>query len=269
MTTIRPFVPSEKIIKAHVRTLLFHGPVRCPRCAHLHPVSRSEKRYRCATCRRPFSLTSVSWLRGMKMSWSQCWILLWCFCRRYQPRQAAEISGVSLPTVRHWYRRFRTHLPERARKLHVLVCADEAYIGKRKTGNQRIVAGAVEPQTKEVRLRIIPDTDQDSIELFLWHNVDPVTLVRTDAHTSYTQIEWMGYGHDWEVHERGQLEKTVPIERVWSFSKWHLRRMYHHVWARNLPLFLREIEWRFSTPETFASPLSFLQISLTSVPTAC
>lgn len=205
----------------------------------------------------------------MKLSWPQLWMLLWCFCHRYQPRQGAEIAGVSLPTVRHWYRRFRQHLPERARKLSLLVCADEAYIGKRTTGNQRIVAGAVEPRTKEVRLRIIPDTEQWSIEKFLWEHVDPVTLVRTDAHPSYSHIEWMGYGHETDIHEHGQLDKTVPIERVWSFSKWHLRRMYHHVWAKNLPLFLREVEWRFCTPETFISPRTFLAISLCAVPTAC
>lgn len=269
MSRIRFAVPSEKVIQAQVRALVLGDHPRCPRCGRSHTVARSEDRYRCRTCRRPFSLSSVSWLAGTKLSWRKVWILTWCFCHRYQPRQTATLAAVSLPTVRRWYRLFRQHLPERERTLRLLVCADEAYIGKRKTGNQRIVAGAVEPHSKELRLRIIPDTEQDSIELFLWRHVHPLTLVRTDAHPSYTQIEWMGYGHETDNHEHGQLTKTVPIERVWSFSKWHLRRMYHHVWARNLPFLLREIEWRFSAPATFDSPLAFLTISLRAVPTAC
>lgn len=269
MKTIAFAVPSEKTIQAQIRHLLLGAHPHCPRCGRSHTVTRSESRYRCRQCRRPFSLSSVSWLAGTKLSWRQFWILTWCFCHRYQPQQTAALAHVSVPTARHWYRQFRIHLPERERTLRLLVCADEAYVGKRRTGNQRIVAGAVEPHSKELRLRIIPDTEQDSIELFLWTHVDPVTLVRTDAHPSYTHIEWMGYGHETDIHERGQLEKTVPIERVWSFSKWHLRRMYHHIWAKNLPLFLREIEWRFSAPETFETPLAFLTISLTPVPTAC
>lgn len=269
MKTIRLSVPSEKAIQAQIRQLVLGDHPRCPRCGRSHTVMRSEERYRCTQCRCPFSLTSVHWLHGMKLSWRQLWVLTWGFCHRYQPQQTAALAGVSLPTVRHWYQQFRTHLPERERMLRLLVCADEAYVGKRKTGNQRIVAGAIEPQTGEVRLRIIPDTEQDSIERFLWTHVDPITLVRTDAHLAYQHIEWMGYGHETDNHEHGQLEKTVPIERVWSFSKWHLRRMYHHVWARNLPFLLREIEWRFSAPETFESPLTFLEISLKPVPTAC
>ena len=66
----------------------------------------------------------------------------------------------------------------------------------------------------------------------------------------------MGYRHEREVHAWGQFGKTAPIERVWSFSKWLTRRMYHYVWGERLPRFLREIEWRFSASDTCTSPLT-------------
>ena len=267
MENISFSVPSEKIIKSRLRLLLFGNRVRCPRCGKASPVRRSEWRYRCRACRRPFSLTSHTWLSGMKLSWPTFWRLLWCFCACYQPQQAAQQARVSIVTVRCWYRKFRYHLPKRARQLEFLVCADEGYFGKRKTGNQRIAAGAVEPLTKEVRLRIVPDTEQRTLEGFLWEHVSAVeTMVYTDSHPSYQDIQFMGYAHDVENHSQGQLKHTVPIERVWSFAKWHLRRMYHHLWARTLPSFLREIEWRFAQPETFKNPLSFLTQTLMPVP---
>ena len=204
----------------------------------------------------------------MKITWIQLWRLLWCFCHKYQPEQGADQAGVSLVTARHWYGKFRQNLPKRKRQLEFLTCADEGYFGKRKTGNQRIVAGAVEPQTNEVRLRVIPDTEQDTLEGFLWEHICPAeTMVYTDGHLSYQDIEFMGYAHDVDNHAKGHLKHTVPIERVWSFAKWHMRRMYHHLWAKTLPEFLCEIEWRFSQPEVFDNPLNLLTIILNPVPT--
>lgn len=42
-------------------------------------------------------------------------------------------------------------------------------MGKHKFGGQKIVIGAIEIDTRRLRLQIIPDTEQDSIELFLEH----------------------------------------------------------------------------------------------------
>lgn len=266
MKTLSFSVPSEQQIETQFRTLIFGSRVCCPHCRRTD-IRVSESRYRCRSCRAKFSLTSATWMRGTKLSWSQRWILLWCFCHQYQPRQASELSAVTLRIAREWYDRFRVNLPERERKLSLLVCADEAYFGRRRTGNQRIAAGALEVRSKELRLREIPDTEQDSIELFLWRHVDPKTLLRTDEHASYHGIEWMGYGRDAEKHANGQFAKTSPIERAWSYLKWLIRRMYHHIWGRRLSLFLREFEWRFSAPETFDSPLTLAAVLLRPVPT--
>ncbi len=262
-----PFsVPSEKIIKARIRQLTFGSRPRCPRCQRVSTVRRSENRYRCSSCRRPFSLTSASWLTGMKLSWPTLWRLLWCFCHKYQPQQAAWQARVSLKTARDWYGRFRRNLPQRTGKLDFLTCADEAYFGKRKSGNQRIVAGVIELPGKEVRLRVVPNVSQDILEGFLVKHVERDSMIYTDSHKSYQSIEWLGFAHDTDNHEQNQLKKTVPIERVWSFAKWHMRRMYHHVWAKNLPEFLCEIEWRFSQSEIFKNPLTFLTETLMPVP---
>ena len=60
-------VPNERKIKAFVRKVVFGQRIRCPRCNSSN-IRRSECRFRCPSCRKPFSLTSVSWLSGMKLS---------------------------------------------------------------------------------------------------------------------------------------------------------------------------------------------------------
>lgn len=55
-----------------------------------------------------------------------------------------------------------------------IVAVDEAWFGKRRFGGQKIVIGAIEIDTRVLRLRLkLIDysrrTEQDSIELFLEH----------------------------------------------------------------------------------------------------
>ena len=60
----------------------------------------------------------------------------------------------------------------------------------------------------------MPDVEQDALESLLWQHVHPVTPIRTDDNPWYTDIAWMGYEREFEIRDRGQFTKTVPIERV-------------------------------------------------------
>lgn len=67
--------------------------------------------------------------------------------------------------------RFRQHLPsDGGELLSGVVAVDEAWFGKQrhsKRGKQTIVMGGIEVDTRRLKLQVIPDTEQDSIELFL------------------------------------------------------------------------------------------------------
>ena|GEM_PF-6753586 len=80
----------------------------------------------------------------------------------YRPRVIQPFKG--------GIERFRTHIPpDGGEMLSGIVAVDEAWFGKRRFGGQKIVIGAIETDTRKLRLQIIPDTEQDSIELFLEH----------------------------------------------------------------------------------------------------
>src|SRR3989338_6605715 len=146
-------VPSKAKIRAIIVKSIFGKRLACPRCGSSH-VKGSEHRYRCPKCRKPFSVTSPSWLSYMKLSHQQLWLLITCWQRKISFATTQEITGLSAITVRRWFRRFQTHLVYESPILQGNVEADEAFVGKKRHGNQRIVLGVYERERKKVVLRV-------------------------------------------------------------------------------------------------------------------
>lgn len=260
-------IPSEAKIKKILMHVTFGNRPFCPRCGSTH-IHRSEERYTCSSCRIPFSLTSVSWLKGMKISYQELWLLLYCWQQKISFRSTIELTGLSHVTVRRWRRKFQRHMVYESPMLQGLVEVDEAFVGRKRTGNQQIVLGAWSRCQKEVILRCSPNREQEATDRFLLRHVDQRgTTVFTDSAGCYRGIDrFFGYEHVTCNHSKFVFGPTNLIENIWSRFKRFIVRTYHHIHKKWLPLLLREFEARINTPELFESPLSFLQLSLYAVP---
>jgi IS1 family transposase len=145
---------------------------------------------------------------------------------------------------------------------------DEAFLGRRRHGNQRIVLGAYERESKRIVLRMTRNRDQGTTDMFLLTHVDQTSMVCTDGAMCYEGInDYFGYLHSWCDHGSWNFGPTNHIENVWSALKGFIRRTYHHYHNKWLPLLLREFEARWNTPELFLSPLFYLRTCLVAVPT--
>ena len=113
---------------------------------------------------------------------------------------------------------------------------------------------AAEVDTRRLKLQVIPDTEQDSIELFLETWVARGSRLITDAHASYNGVEWLGYSREAYNHSTGHFGMSNHIECIWSAMKRHLRKLYGCVPTRYLVVFLREWEARHNQRELFESP---------------
>ena len=260
-------VPSDAKLRQLFREATFGARVFCPQCGTSH-VERSEDRYRCGKCRKPFSIKSASWLGCTKLSFRKIWILLCCWQEQYTLPVAASMASVSVLTARRWYRRFRQYLvyvsPE---KLEGNVEIDESFVGRKRYKNQRIVLGAWSRELGKVIMRIVPNRDQGTTDRFLLKHVDELSTVHTDSAKCYQGIdEFFGYIHETCNHSKFVFGPTNRIEGIWSILKRHIRRTYHHVWKEHLPELLWEIEARINTPQMFQNPLTYLQTSLVAVP---
>lgn len=260
-------VPTDAKLFSLVTRATFGERPFCPRCGSSH-VRRSESRYRCPRCRMPFSLTSVSWLKGTKLPLKKIWLLIDCWQRRIAFEVTSEVAGVSTVTVRRWFRRFQEHLIYESPDLEGVIEMDEAFLGRKRHGNQRIVLGAYERGSKRIVLRMTLDREQGTTDRFILTHIKHASFIWTDGAPCYEGLyEFFGYPHASCNHSVWEFGPTNHIENVWSVLKGFIRRTYHHFHKEWLPLLLREFEARWNTPNLFISPLFYLRTCLAAVPT--
>jgi transposase-like protein len=265
-------VPSEAKIKRELKKVVFGKILFCPRCGS-RSLKKYEGRYRCKKCRKPFSLTSATWLKGMKLPLETFWLLLWCWTNKVPIDQTMKTCGASQPTTRRWFDKFRTHLPEEKLeeiRLKDTVQMDEAYRGGKKKGYA--ILGAKQKASGNTRRKIAlsfipkPSVDRKDAVEFITHRIEPKSKLNTDGAAIYKGIgNWWPLDHTYEIHSKFEFAITSEIEGLWGNYTTFVRRMYHHVTRDKVPQLLTEFVARFVYPEWFRSPESFLQVAFNKI----
>lgn len=264
MITTLNQIPSEAQIRRHLRRLIFGKNIFCPRCRS-RKVCVSEERYRCKSCRRPFTLLTNTWLEGMKLSLRTWWCLPWCWTQAIPVLQTQKLCHLSEPTVRFWFREFRLHVPETQPILHGAVQMDEAYF------RQISLLLAKQVGSRKLAWQVLRKSSVDKRDAahFLFQNVQPRSRLQTDGGSIYKKIDhWWPVDHRVDIHKKFEFGLTSEIEGMFGNLRTFIRRMYHHSTSEYLPEYVSEFCARFSSPEIFVSPLAYLTKTLSSVPTA-
>lgn len=252
-------IPGEARCKQLMYELLTKQPC--------HPCGRRiawKREYGwCRTCRVKIRPKAATWFRGSNLSYQQLFRLLRAWQARQSPGSVRVATRLSYLTIQRWYARFREHIPpDGGELLSGVVAVDEAWFGKKRYGGQTIVIGAIETDTRRLRLQVIPDTEQDSIELFLQSWVSRDSHLITDCGSGYNGVEWLGYTREAYNHSAGHFGQSNHIECIWSAMKRHLRKLYGCVPTRYLTGFLNEWMARHNQRELFESPLHYLRATL-------
>ena len=253
-------IPSEAKIKKHIRKIVFGSTIHCPNCKSRKVVS-GVSRYWCISCRGRFSLISHTWLSNMKLGLQDFWLVLWCWVAQVPVKQTSLLSGLSIVTVRKWFEKFRSHLPQDQDVLEHLVQLDEAYFGGKDT---RALFLGKQVGTRRVAYRLIKDypAREDAWE-FLQTYVKPDTKLHTDGASIYKKIDnWWPVEHEVDIHKKFEFEKTSEIEGLFGVLRTFIRRMYHHVTCDKLESVVLEFCMRFSHPEMFENPQEYLKFTL-------
>lgn len=255
MASIAP-IPSERQCRVLLENYVFGHEKRCRICQAT--FRKSHNYYWCKVCRKKYYLKSFTWLKGCKLTYQQIYLLVLGWQQNAPPGSLRTFVGLSYPTIARWYSRFRRHLPRDKTLLNGIVEVDEAFFGRQKYQNQKILMGAIERKSGKIKLAEIPDREQDSLEYFLWKKVHPESKLHTDAWTGYYDLWWNGYGHELHNHSRGEFRGTNRIENVWSVAKRQLRRMYGQIKTAKLEEFALEWEARRNFPHLFSTPKAYL-----------
>lgn len=254
-------LPSESCCKQIIYELLTKKKL-CS-CGHKIAWKRNRDYGWCKNCRVKIRPKAKTWLRSSKLSYQTIFKLLYCWQSRQSPGASRLATGLSYTTIARWYKRFREHLPaDGGELLSGIVAVDEAWFGKRRYGKQTIVIGAIETNSRKLRLQVIPDTEQDSIELFLQNWVAKDSLLITDCAQGYSDVEWLGYGREAYNHSKGHFGQTNHIECVWGAMKRHMRKLYGSIPTNNLEYLLSEWMARHNQRSLFETPENYLKATI-------
>jgi hypothetical protein len=200
----------------------------------------------------------------MKISYQQFWLILWCWVTQVPVRQTQALSNFSEKAVRHWFAIFRQHLPEDKVILTNLVQLDEVFFKR-----NGLMLGK-EIGSRKLAWEVLGTThvQRHHATNFLQHHVAPHTQLNTDGGSIYHQIEqWWPVIHKFDIHRKWEFSQTSEIEGMFACFRTFVRRMYHHVTSDKLEELVREFCFRFSSPEIFNNPQSYLEKTLRLVTT--
>lgn len=258
-------IPTEKQIAKYLKKTVFGKKVICPDCRRQIYVQelKKNKLWRCKKCRNKFSLTSVAWLKGMKLSYRHLWCLIWCWQHKMNVQQVQDLLKLSVPTIRRYYALFRDNLQlDYDIILEGKVQMDEMFV------KGAFVIGAKDIINKKIKLTVVnkkSPTKSDAMELIMNH-VRPGTTLQTDGGAIYRGCEkWWPVNHKRDIHSKFEFGLTSEIEGIWANFRTFVRRMYHHITVKYLAKTVAEFEARFSRKELFESPLAFIKNSLSPV----
>lgn len=264
MTFTNPLsqIPPERVIWKQLKKIIFGKTVKCPDCGRQSYVKEIQrhKMYRCNKCHNRFSVTSMNWLKGMKISGRHLWALIWCWQNKINIQQAKTLTKLSIPTVRRYYELFRDNLNlDFNVVLEGKVQMDEMFV------KGAFIIGAKDIIRKKIKLKVIykkSPNKSDAMNL-IFNHIKPGSDLCTDGGSIYKGCHnWWAINHKRDIHKKFQFGLTSEIEGTWAVLRTFIRRMYHHVTIQKLPKVVAEFEARFSNKEIFNSPLNFIKNSM-------
>jgi transposase-like protein len=197
-------------------------------------------------------------VRGKKGSYKTAWYM--CHRLRAAMKNGGILSGeVEIDETYVGGSGASAHRGNRGRKTG-------AKAGKR--GNlippKTAVIGAIERKGNVVA-RVIGQATAEQMHAFVRETVsDEVSLVATDQHQGYSQLNWdYGYPHQTVNHIRGEYVRgnvhTANLDSFWSLLKRGIVGTFHKVSADHLPLYVNEFAWKHNNrnnPDIFHALLA-------------
>jgi transposase-like protein len=272
--------PDRAAAVAHLEKVRWpDGPI-CPNCGADTVARKSEPnqadRLQCWSCERSFSATVGTIFHNSHVD-LQRWFLLIALMlsakKGLSAMQAARDLDMRRPTVWTMMHRLRSAMEDDGKLLAGLVEMDEAYIGgKPRKRNRRdddgppaprgratrkvAVVGAIE-RGGRVKTKIADEMTAADMNAIVTEFVDlPRALITTDEYSGYNRLNRI-VAHrvinhsvayvDWDMFaaEFGPTH-TNTIEGFWSIVKRAIVGQFHHVSRKYLPLYLRELAYRYN-----------------------
>lgn len=255
--------PTDDACLEWLKNYLYPDGIFCDTCRKVttHHKVKSRKSYSCQFCGHHVHPTANTIYHKSSTSlrtWFHAIYLMASTRCGISAKQLERETGVTYKTAWRMFKQIRKMLEENHEPLSGRVEVDETYIGGYRRGGKKgraasehktIVAGAVERQG-HVIARVIPDIFTRTLEPFVQERVMPSSIVYTDEHTSYRNLNSLGYDHR-RIHHTQKIyvigdRHTNSIEGFWSLLKNGIRGVNHSVSAKYLQTYVNEYAFRYN-----------------------
>jgi len=266
------------------------GP-RCPDC-HFDDAKnpyylKTQKRWKCRSCRRQFSVKVETIFEDSPISLKKWLPAMWMLVSCKNGISSWELHralGVSQKTAWFMLQRLRLALKPKTNQGFKLggpesagVEVDESFIGGKlknmhkdrrlrfaaesgHTGGatgKAIVFGMLDRDARKIRAQVVPNTKREVLQTAIMKNVKYGSKVYTDNAVPYDHLNWK-YIHEVvdhsETYVRGQVH-TNGLENFWSLLKRNLKGTYVCVEPFHLERYIDEQVFRYNNRATKDNPL--------------
>jgi transposase len=198
-------------------------------------------------------------MRKSRLSQDQQERLLEHFVSGSTARCAGELVGENKTTAAYYFHRLREIImqaTENEMPFAGEIEVEESYFGGRRKGMRgRGAAGKVPvfgllKRGGKVYAKVITDAKGKTLKAIIDDRIVPDSIVYSDTFSSYNVLDISEFKHYRINHSKlfaNKRNHINGIENFWNQAKRHMRK-FNGVPKNHFPLFLKECEWRFNTP---------------------
>jgi transposase-like protein len=233
-------------------------------------ISSVRKQWKCALCKKKFSVTSKSIFEGAHISVGQWIYAIFMMCSSKKGVSANQLSRELKITYKSaWFMCHRVReamLQEPMADMlgtgpDAIVELDETFLGGKKRNNRhanrtaqagkKTAVMTLIDREGEVKTVMVPNVRKETLQRVARPIVDQSATIMTDAHLAYTGLSDHFHGHHTVDHSktfvRGVIMHTNFAESYHSLLKRGIIGAFHHIGDKHIPRYLAEFDRRWNT----------------------
>ncbi|MER8484121.1 IS1595 family transposase [Mesorhizobium sp. M1322] len=271
---IAPLLANEMKAGDFIRDIRWPNGVQCAHCNHgvvyeLKGPNSERRQWKCADCRKKFSVTTKSIFEGSHVSlgkWAYAFFIMCSAKKGVSANQLKRELGISYKAAwfvchRVRYAMMQEPFASMLGKDRGVVELDETFVGGKvannkhkdrteRAGKKEIVMTMIE-RDGNVKTAHVPDTKKKTLQALAKPVVDKSATIMTDSNLSYEGLNGHFYSHHSVDHSKEYVRSwfihTNFAESYHSLLKRGIFGSFHQVSAKHLARYLSEFDYRWNT----------------------